>query len=230
MRVLRSAALAALTLLLAAPLAAQDRMIIESETGVRFPALIGTPAGDSLVLMGTGVRTRTILKVKVYAFGLYVDPVGARAHLATFSGIPGYDLEKDEAFYDALLAVQFDMGLRLVMTRNVSADVMAGAFDDALRPRVEAAAREGSLSGGVAALDTFRGFFDVGELTEGSELLFLCDPAGTLHTRIKGEPAPTIDSPALCWALFDVYLGEDPISRDAKRGLILGFPNLLYRR
>ena len=221
--------LTTLGVLLAAPLAAQQRTVRDPGTGVEFPAFLAAPDGDSLVLMGTGVRTRTILQVKVYVFGLYVDPEAARSRLAAFAGVPGYDLEKDHAFYDALLALPFDMALRLVMTRDVSAEDMAGAFDEALRPRVEAAAREG-MPGGVEALETFRGFFDVGEMTEGSELIFLCEPSGVLHTRIKGQDAPTIENRALCRALFDVYLGRDPISREGKKGVILGFPNLLYRR
>ena len=122
------------------------------------------------------------------------------------------------------------MGLRLVMTRNVGADDMASAFDDALRPRVEEAASSMNMPGGVQALETFRGYFNVGEMTEGSELLFTCSPEGTLRTRIKGTAAPDIRSRALCWALFDVYLGEDPISKDGKKGVVLGFPNLLLQR
>ena len=46
-------------------------------------------------------------------------------------------------------------------------------------------------------------------------------------TSVGGDVRPPIDSRALCRALFDVYLGEDPISDDGKKGVIAGFPRLI---
>jgi hypothetical protein len=40
------------------------------------------------------------------------------------------------------------------------------------------------------------------------------------------EDAP-IDSRALCGALFDAYLGEDPVSDDGKRSIIAWFHGLI---
>jgi hypothetical protein len=119
------------------------------------------------------------------------------------------------------------MTLRLVMTRNVGGDDMAEAFDGALRPRVQRAAAEMSLPGGEDALATFRGYFSVGEMTKDSELLFSCTPDGTLSSRVKGEDRAPIASAALCWALFDVYLGANPISGDGKKSVIANFPALI---
>ena len=42
-----------------------------------------------------------------------------------------------------------------------------------------------------------------------------------------GETSAPIDSRVLCRALFDVYLGENPISEDGKRSIIAGFPGLI---
>jgi hypothetical protein len=121
------------------------------------------------------------------------------------------------------------MTLRLVMTRNVGGEEMAEAFDGALRPRVQRAAAEKSMPGGEDALTTFRGYFSVGEMTKDAELLFSCTPDGTLSSRVKGEDKPAIPSAALCWALFDVYLGPNPISGDGKKGVVGNFPALLAR-
>ena len=52
-------------------------------------------------------------------------------------------------------------------------------------------------------------------------------PAGRLATSVGGDERPPINSRALCGALFDVYLGEDPISDDGKRRVVAGFPGLL---
>jgi len=221
-------ALAAVALGCAAPLAAQT--VTEPSSGVAFPVTLAAPGGGDHALMGTGIRTKTFLKVKVYAFGLYVDPAGAGGALASYAGKDVKALEKDASFYDALLTLQFPMTLRLVMTRDVGGEDMAEAFDGALRPRVIQAAAEKNMPGGEAALATFRGFFTVGEMTKDSELLFTCGPDGTLASSVKGAANPPLSSPALCWALFDVYLGAKPISPDGKKGVIAGFPDLLARR
>jgi hypothetical protein len=225
--VLTHAMLVALVFGCAASLSAQT--VMEPSSGVAFPATLSVPGDGSHTLMGTGIRTRTILRVKVYAFGLYVDPEAAREALVSFAGRDARALQRDESFYGALLELSFPMTLRLVMTRDVEGEDMAEAFDDQLRPRViQAAAR--NMPGGEAALDTFRGYFSVGEMTKDTELLFTCTPDGTLSSWVKGTPNPQLSSPALCWALFDVYLGPRPISADGKRSLVAGFPDLLAMR
>lgn len=201
---------------------------VEPSSGVGFPATVTVP-GTNMThqLMGTGIRTKTFLKYKVYAFGLYVDPAGAREALSGFAGKSAKDLEKDDAFYGKILEQDFGMSLRLVMTRDVGGEDMAEAFDGALRPRVQQAAAEQSLGGGEEALDTFRGYFSVEEMTKESEIVLSCEAQGVLRAAVKGEVQPEIDSPALCWALFDVYLGPKPISGDGKKKIVQGFPDLL---
>lgn len=205
---------------------AQDTMT-EPGSGVAFPLRLSAPAGGEQVLTGAGLRTKTFLQVKVYAFGLYVDSAGAVAALAPHAGKDRKALQNDQAFYDDLLKLQFPMTLRLVMTRNVGGEDMAEAFDGALRPRVQRAAAERGMPGGEEALTTFRGYFSVGEMTKEAELLFSCTPDGTLSSRVKGQDQPAIVSPALCWALFDVYLGPDPISGGGKKSAVANFPALL---
>jgi hypothetical protein len=215
---LAAAALAAL------PLPAQS--YTDPSTGVEFPNTLMPPGGTAMhTLTGTGVRTRTFLKVKVYAFGLYVDADAARAALGTWAGKSAADLQRDDAFYAKLLERGFAMTLRLVMTRNVDGATMAEAFDGALRPRVVEAAGKG-MPGGEAALDEFRGFF-ASEVPNATEMVFSCTPEGHFATTVAGERKPDIHSPALCWALFDVYLGAKPISSDGKKTVIASFPPLL---
>jgi hypothetical protein len=217
----------ALFVWVAAPLAGQVAMTVEQNSGVPFPMEITAVGGEaSQSLTGMGIRTKTFLKVKVYAFGIYVDETGAEAALSEYAGKTYIDLQRDQGFYDRILQMDFPITLRLVMTRNVDGEDMAEAFDGALRPRVQQAAAEMEMPGGEAALDQFRGYFSVEEMTDGSELLFTC-AGGTLNTSVKGEVQDPIDSAALCWALFDVYLGRDPISRDGKESVVMMFPDVL---
>ena len=222
-------ALCALILLawVAGPAAAQVAMTTEPQSGVAFPMEMTTVGGDATqALTGVGIRTKTFLKVKVYAFGIYVDPAAAGNALSGYAGKSFGELADDPGFYDAVLKMDFPMTLRLVMTRNVGGDDMADAFEGALRPRVQRAAAEMNMPGGEQALEQFRGYFSVEEMTDGSELLFTCAD-GTLNTSVKGVLQAPIASPALCWALFDVYLGEDPISKGGKRTVVMNFPGII---
>ena len=211
------------SLLLAAVLAVQSSEVAEPNTKVKFPTELQAPSGPQL-LAGTGVRTRTMLKVKVYAFGLYVDAAGARTALAAWRGKGSADLARDPSLYTELLKGAFPMTLRLVMTRNVGADQMAEAFNDALGPRVAQAEQRG-MTGGAEALAQFRAFF-TDRLAEGTELVFARSET-KLTVSIGGKQVGEIDNAALAWALFDVYLGEKPISSDGKKTVVARMPEIL---
>ena len=210
----------------AAPLTAQDT-VQEPSSKVPFPVKLETAlSGPAQSLMGMGVRTKTILKVKVYAFGLYVDEQAAREVMSDFTGLTHKELEKNDAFFARILDMEFPMTLRLVMTRDVDGETMADAFEESLLPRVERAATEKNMPGGVEALEQFRQFFSIDKVTKESELVFTCAD-GTMGTSIRGEVQPEVQNAALCWALFDVYLGQKPISGGGKKKVIAGFEELL---
>ena len=202
--------------------------VLETESGTPFPIVLTPPGATTLHrLVGTGIRQRTIFRVNVYAFGLYVEPAGARATLAEFAGFPAAALQRDPRFHRRLLDLDFGMTLRLVMTRTVEGGDVAESFDDALRPRVTHPNQEAQAPGAAAALARLRSYLGVNEVRRGSEINFSCDPAGRLTTSVGDTKRPPIASRALCRALFDVYLGEDPIARDGKRNIVAGFAGLL---
>ena len=165
--------------------------------------------------------------MQVYAYGLYVDAEAARRRLRRWRGQSARDLERDEAFYSELLEDNFGKTLRLVMTRDVGGDDMAEAFTDALAPRVQRYDREHNTSGGTGAVSEFRTYFEGEELTKETELVVSWEPGGTLITTVAGSVRGEINSPALCWALFDVYLGEDPVMKKGKRTVIERMPEIL---
>lgn len=214
----------------AVPLAAahaQTDSVIDPSSKRAFPVQITVPGrATTHTLAGTAIRTKTFLKVQVYAYGLYVEPDHARTALADWRGKTARELKDDASFYQALLQDSFAKSIRLHMTRDVGGDDMADAFDEALGPRVDAAAGRG-MGGGREALVTFRSYFDVGELTKESILTFSCLPGGTLLTSVNGELRAPLQSAPLCWALFDVYLGPDPIMKKGKETVIERIPQLL---
>jgi hypothetical protein len=210
------------TLLLAAAVCSTE--FATANVSADFPTELRTPAGTQS-LTGTGVRTRTVFKVKVYTFGLYVDAEGARRALSQWRGKTAADLSADASVYDEILKGSFPMTIRLVMSRDVSAAQMAEAFDDALSPRVAQAARR-NMPGGSDALTQFRGLFTT-PLTRGTELLFTWSADDRLLVSIGGRQLGAVDNRALAWALFDVYLGTQPISPDGKRSVIARLPEVL---
>jgi hypothetical protein len=200
---------------------------VTGPTAADVPREARAPSGLEHALTGTGIRTKTFLKVKVYAFGLYVDPAGATTALAGFAGKDATALEKDKTFYETLLQMQFPMTLRLVMTRDVGGEDMAEAFDGALRPRVIRAAAEKNMPGGEAALETFRGFFSVGEMTKDSELLFT-PPGRTLSSSVKG-PIPARVARTLLGAVRRVQRRQAHLQH-GKKSVVASFPDLLARQ
>ncbi len=200
----------------------------EPESGTAFPVVLTPPGTTTRRLVGTGIRQRTIFRVNVYAFGLYVDPAGARAALAAFAGRRASELRGDERFHRRLLDLDFGMTLRLVMTRTVEGGDVADAFDDALRPRMARASGRGADGAGKEApLERLRSYLDVDEVARGTEIVFSCDPGGRLTASVGDAAQPPIASRDLCRALFDIYLGQDPIERDGKRNISAGFARLL---
>ena len=204
--------------------------LIEPESGTPFPAsLVPSGASTEQQLAGTALRAVPVLffSVPVYAFGLYVDADGARTSLSGFANGSPDELAGDERFYRRLLDLEFAMTLRLVMVRDVatSGEEMASAFDRSLRPRI--APYGADEPGAYRALDRFRDFFDMHEIETGAEFIFACTAGGRMTTAIDGEERPPIESRALCRALFDVYLGAEPISEEGKKSVIARFPDLM---
>ncbi len=183
-----------------------------------------------LSLAGTGIRTKTIFKVKVYAMGLYMHAGPTRTALAKWKGKDLKSLSKDEGFYKAMMSAPVAKSMRLVMTRDVDGEDMAEAFSDSLGPRVKTAC-EGLEAADAdkarASVKAFEAYFSVDELKEDVEILFTWLPSGQLVTSVGGEVQGVLVAPILCAALFDIYFGKDPISDSSKTSLISRIPEML---
>ena len=219
---------------------AQDKKVPtveEPETEVEFPiSLIVLPKTEKraevkhdLSGMGVRVKTKFFMDFKVYALGFYMDEEKGLAALKKPAGdLSVSKLEKSKEFRKALLGDDFGKTMRLVMVRDVDADDMAEAFDDVLWPRMkERSEDEKQLSAAKIALQKFKDFFEK-EAEEDQVLDFTWIPGGEMYAVVDGKRHPVVKSEALCWALFDVFVGEDPISEDAKENIFTALREKLH--
>ncbi|GLC56377.1 hypothetical protein PLESTB_001098100 [Pleodorina starrii] len=186
----------------------------EPHTGYEFPpeyCYLRTKQCPSLA--GLGVRSKKIIvkDINVYALGIYVDVPAAKSALSSFKKKSEEELAKDQGFYDAVVsAASVEKTLRLVISsRLVDRKKFLEALEERLAPRLKQAGEPG-------VMDEFRRQFDGVHFERGLEIAFTCPDNKKLVTNIGGQQKGTIASGALCSSLFDIYLGSDPVSKDAK--------------
>ncbi|PYQ50892.1 MAG: hypothetical protein DMF78_14530 [Acidobacteria bacterium] len=196
MRPAAAVVVAALLASLAPSARAED--VVEPRTGVRFPAKIG-----DMSLLGVGLRTKTILKVKVYAIALYVADAALAGPLKGKSA---------PALAHELCWADFPKEIHLHLVRDVSASQM----QEAIRAALEHADK--------ARVDTFVSYF--GDIKTGEEYVLRWAPGGILETIAKGTPRPPIADKNFAAAVFGIWLGDDPIQDDIKRDLMARAPLL----
>jgi len=180
-----------LSLALAAPAFSQE--VLEPKSGVKFAARSG-----DMSLLGVGLRTKTMLKVKVYAVGLYVADSALAGPLAAFK-----DKTDSAPFYKELVWGDFEKQIVMKFTRDVSTDQIRGAFRETLE--------------GASKVDLFVGYFS--DTKEGQEYVLTWKPGGILETKAAGLNKPEIHDKAFAAAVFGIWLGEKPIQDDIKKGL-----------
>lgn len=179
---------------LAVPALAQD--VKEPSSGVTFAA----QSGD-MALLGMGLRTKTFLKVKVYALGLYVANSALAGPLAAYKG-----RTTSPAFYKELVSGDFEKQIQMKFVRDLSADQIRNGFREAL-PGTD-----------KASLETFVGYF--GEIKSGQECSIGSAPGGVLEVTVAGQSKQPIADKTFATAVFSIWLGEKPIQDDIKRNLV----------
>ena len=189
---MRSAALLTLALLLPAFAAAES--VTEPKSGTAFEVKRG-----DLTLTGVGLRTKTMLKVKVYAIGLYVAD----------SALPGLKAKASSPeLHKELVWGDFPKELQLKLVRDVTAAQMQEAIREAL-------AAQGADK---ARTDAFIANF--GDIKTGQDYVLRWAPGGTLETIAAGQNKPSIADKNFAAAVFAIWLGDQPIQEDVKAGLV----------
>jgi hypothetical protein len=187
-----AAAIAALSLVASRP----TDFVTEPKTGVRFAASV-----EDMSLLGVGVRTKTFLKVKVYAIGLYVADSALTGPLAIHKGKVG-----SPAFYRNVLTGDFEKQIVLKPVRELSAEQIQEAF------------RSHMLSVDRELLDQFVSYFT--RTKPGQECVLRWTAGGMLETNVAGVAKPTIADRAFAEAVFAIWLGERPVEDKLRKRLV----------
>jgi hypothetical protein len=191
-----------LVLLASAPRAGAQE-ITEPKSGVTFAA-----TSEGMSLLGVGLRTQTLLKVKVYAVGLYVADSALAGPLAAHKGNT-----TTPAFYKDLVSGDFEKQIVMKYTRDLTADQVQEAFGEAL------AAAEPTKVSQLLAL--------FGPIKEGQECVLTWKPGGLLEARPPGLVGAPIADKAFAAAVLGIWLGDKPIQADIKKGLVSRAPELI---
>ncbi|HYA63152.1 MAG TPA: chalcone isomerase family protein [Candidatus Sulfotelmatobacter sp.] len=179
------------------PALAQD--VAEPKSGAKFAVKDGDTS-----LLGVGLRTKTMLKVKVYAIGLYVADSAISGPLKGKAGTP--------ALYGELLNGDFKKKVVMKFVRNVSADQVREAFHDALK-------------GVGGKTDEWIAYF--GDIRSGQECVIAWTPGVGLETKVVGVDKQAINDKAFASAVFGIWLGDKPIQEDIKKDLVARAAELL---
>ncbi len=226
---------AALALLLAGALAtgavlAQERgkrpVVTEPESGIELPVtlnVLDTMEGHTLT--GVAIREKTIFQVDVYACGHYVDAASARKELSKWKDKKASELIDDDDFRKKLVTPGFARTLRLHLARDIDAEDFNDAFEESLKPRLEDLIEDG-VKGSMKDLAAFKALFTLDELAEDTKLDFTWKD-NTLTVRMDAKQLGTIESDALCRAMWAIYFGDDPIQDEFPLKLISRLPKLL---
>jgi hypothetical protein len=179
-----------------------DQEVVEPRTGVHF-----TTRQADTSLLGVGVRTKSIFRVKVYAIGLYVADAALAGPLAAHKG------KLDTEFYRELIWGDFEKRIVMKFVRDVTREQVQEAFREAL-PSVNPARMDLFASHMVAT-------------RAGQEYVIRWTPGGVLETSFAGQANTPIPDKDFAAAVFGIWLREHPIQEDLKRDLVSRAPLLI---
>lgn len=187
---MRRPALAALTLALA--VASAGHAAAAEVAGVTFDDRV-TVGDQTLVLNGTGLRTK--LFVKVYAAGLY--------------------LPARQSDSGRVLAADQPRRTVLHFLYDVDRRKMCDAWDEALAantPRASAATKKG-----FATLCTW-----MEDVESGERMTFTYVPGTGTTVQVAGETKGTLPGKDFADALWAAWIGAKPATKDLRAGLLGG--------
>ncbi|XP_051204371.1 fatty-acid-binding protein 2 [Lolium perenne] len=205
---------------------------VEPKTGIKFPAFLEDEASPATaVLVGVGFKGMKIMRVKnlnLYAFGLYMQPQSICEKLGPkYASVPTTKLKDDPDFYNDLLRENLHIRVRLVVNYNgLSIGAVRDVFEKSLGLRLQ----KMNPNTDYRCLKTFGSYFteDI-PIPAGTKIDFCQTSDGQLITEIDGRQISAVQSKDLCRAFFDMYIGDSPVSLEAKKEVARNVAGLMGR-
>ncbi|OIW12076.1 hypothetical protein TanjilG_15316 [Lupinus angustifolius] len=211
---------------------------VEPKTGIEFPVVLEnvspgnqSSSFNSEVLVGTGSRTMTIVKIKslnLYAFGFYVHPYSLCEKLGPkYASISADELNSHHGFYHDLLREDINMTVKFVVNcKGMKINSVKDAFEKSLRARLV----KTNPFTDFHCLTAFGSYFseDI-PLPLGTVIKFRRTVDGDLITEIGGNQIGSVHSKDLCRAFFDMYIGDVPVSEQTKEEIGRNVANIIRK-
>ncbi|XP_031406713.1 fatty-acid-binding protein 3, chloroplastic isoform X2 [Punica granatum] len=201
----------------------------EPATKVKFSTSL-TLAGCSspLSLIGTGYREKVfaIIGVKVYAAGFYMNP-SLSAKLDSWKGKSASSIHGDGSLFSSIFQVSLEKSLQIVLVRDVDGKTFWDALDEAISPRIKTLTFVDE-----SALSTFRDIFQGRPLNKGTSIFLTWLDKSKMLVSVSSDGLPSevdaeIESENVTSALFDVFLGDPPVSPSLKASVVVGLVKIL---
>jgi len=177
--------------------------VTEPRTGVTFPVKEG-----DMTLLGVGARTKTFLKVKVYAAGFYVADSALTGALAAHRGQP-----VTPALYRDLVWGDFPKLMVLHFVRDVTT------------AQIQESLREALAKADPTQREIFISYF--GDTRSGEEYRIRWAPGRILEVTAAGKVKPPIADKNFAAAAFGAWLGDEAVQQDLRRALVSRAPVVL---
>ena len=157
--------------------------------GVELPDTV-TVDGATLVLNGMGLRQATVLRVKAYVGGLY--------------------LEKRTSDADTVITSSQLKRVTMKFLRDIDRNPLASGWADELR-KVASKPPEDRIAGFTALIPDVR---------TGDTMSFTWRPGTGIEVALNGEARGSVPGDDFARALFVVWFGPDPGDANLKRGML----------
>ncbi|KAI3725982.1 hypothetical protein L1987_65779 [Smallanthus sonchifolius] len=182
---------------------------VERKTGVSFPIELS----DGKELKAVGVRKKSVLglPIKIYSFGIYTDSQKLMGVLKSKIG----KAEANTTNEMCRIVIDNPVGITVKMVivfSNLTMSMVRKNFNET----VEAAIRKLGGEKNELTKRIMGEAKDGVKLTRGSELEITCLPGYVLETKVHGKVVNKFESEMLCRACVYLYLGDDPLDKEAK--------------
>ena len=185
----------------------------EPKTGVNFDETVNQ-SGTDMVLAGTGVRTK--MMVKVYALALYLESSGKTA-LAQFKSEAA---KPTDNLYNAVITGNFAKMFVLHFVRDVGGDKVADAFKEALSKHPNMSAPD--------VQNDAQTFFKACTIDMKNDQVLKIFVKGDEVTVIPPTGNPTVIKNAkLAEMVPAIWLGKNAVSDDLKKALVSRLSQIL---